>query len=52
MLYTIRYKHRSARAPEKWTEFRQVLPLKELYDQLRWLEKNSDDHTLISVEPF
>ena len=52
MLYKVKYKHRSARIPEKWTEFSEVRRLEELYNQLKWLEKNSDDHTLISIEPY
>ena len=52
MLYKVKYKHRSARNPEKWTEFSEVRRLEELYNQLKWLEKNSDDHILISIEPY
>ena len=52
MIYEAKYKRRSARNPEKWTEFSEVLRLKDLYNLLKWLEKNSDDHTLISIEPY
>ena len=52
MLYRITYKRRSDRDKNKWTEFRVVLQLKELIDRMKWLEKNSDSHKLIKVEPF
>ena len=52
MLYKVKYKHRSARNPEKWTEFSEVRRVEELYNLLKWLEKNSDDHILISIEPY
>lgn len=52
MLYKARYKRRSDRNPEKWTEFSEVRRLEELYNLLKWLEKNSDDHILISIEPY
>lgn len=52
MLYRITYKRRSDRDRNKWTEFREVLQLKELYSCMKWLEECSDTHSLISVEPF
>lgn len=52
MLYRITYKRRSDRDHKKWTEFREVLALKELYDCLKWLDQNSESHKLISVVPF
>ena len=52
MIYEAKCKHRSARNPEKWTEFSEVRRLEELYNLLKWLEKNSDDHILISIEPY
>ena len=52
MIYEVKYKHRSARNQEKWTEFSAFRRLEELYNLLKWLEKNSDDHLLISIEPY
>lgn len=52
MLYRITYRRRSGRDNKKWTEFREVLGLKELTDCLKWLEKKNDNHELISVVPF
>lgn len=52
MLYRITYKRRSDRDHKKWTEFWEVLALKELWYCLKWLEKNSESHELISVVPF
>lgn len=51
MLYKVKYKHRSARNPEKWTEFSEVRRLEELYNLLKWLE-TCEDQILISVEPY
>lgn len=52
MLYIITYKRRADRDRNKWTEFREVLATKDLIDCLKWLEKNSESHKLISVVPF
>ena len=52
MLYRITYRRRSDRDNKKWTEFREVLGLEELTSCLKWLEKKSDNHELISVIPF
>lgn len=51
MKYKVSYKRRSDRNPNKWTAFDEVCGLKELYDLLRWLEKNCDNHQLIAVVP-
>lgn len=51
MLYKARYKRRSDRNPEKWTEFSEVLNVKDLYSLLKWLE-TCEDQILISVEPY
>ena len=51
MKYKVSYKRRSDRNPNKWTAFDEVCGLKELYDLLRWLEKNCDNHQLIAVAP-
>lgn len=51
MLYKARYKRRSDRKPEKWTEFSEVLNVKDLYSLLKWLE-TCEDQILISVEPY
>lgn len=51
MLYKARYKRRSDRNPEKWTEFSEVLNVKDLYSLLKWLE-SCEDQILISVEPY
>lgn len=51
MKYKVSYKRRSDRDPNKWTAFDEVLDLKGLYDLLRWLEKNSDNHQLVTVLP-
>lgn len=51
MLYKARYKRRSDRNPEKWTEFSEVLNVKDLYSLMKWLE-TCEDQILISVEPY
>ena len=51
MLYKARYKRRSDRNPEKWTEFSEVLNVKDLYSLLKWLE-TCEDQILISAEPY
>lgn len=51
MLYKAKYKRRSDRNPEKWTEFSEVLNVKDLYSLLKWLE-TCEDQILISVEPY
>ena len=51
MLYVVTYKRRSDRS-EKWTEFKEVRPLSELYDLMKWIEEHGDVHKLISVVPF
>jgi len=51
VLYEVTYKRRSDRS-EKWTEFKEVCPLSELYDLLKWIERYGDVHKLISVVPF
>ena len=51
VLYEATYKRRSDRS-EKWTEFKEVRRLSELYDLLKYLEKYGDVYKLISVVPF
>lgn len=51
MLYRITYRRRSDRDHSKWTEFSEVLRLKELYDCMKWLEKDAESHKLISIVP-
>lgn len=50
MMYKITYTRRSDRDPNKWTKFSEVLALHDLYDCMKWLEKQ-EDHNLISVVP-
>lgn len=52
MKYKITYKHRSGRDKNKWTVFTEILDTEEMYSCVRWIEKNSEDHTLISVAPL
>ena len=49
MLYKITYKRQSDRNPEKWTEFSEVLKLNDLYTCLKWLEKNKNNHKVVSI---
>ena len=51
VLYVATYKKRSDRS-EKWTEFKEVRRLSELYDLLKWIEKYDDVLKLVSVVPF
>ena len=50
MRYRVKYKRRSDRKPQKWTEFEEILPRQDMFDLVKWLEEN-ENHRLISVTP-
>lgn len=47
--YKVQYKRCSDRDHTKWTAFEEVLPLKEMVHLLQWLEKNGENHKLITI---
>lgn len=51
MKYKVHYERHSDRDCSKWTDFSEVLDLKDLYNLLKWMEKNRENHKLISIVP-
>lgn len=51
MLYIVTYKRRADRDPYKWQTFTEPLSLEDMNALLKWLERRTDNHELISIMP-